>query len=82
MFDMAHEQAKAEAIPRYETPVSESEPPCGACWNCAHACDVTIQGKTYTLCVSERDLRSEGDAVDVTDQLYDFGECKDWEEHE
>lgn len=76
MFDAAIEQAKADAIPRYEIPdFTDEEPATGSCWNCGHMVEVKLGGKTYSLCVANRDHEGAGD---VCEALPETVECHDW----
>lgn len=71
-----------DSIPRYEIPEQvfyeqDDEPEYGACWNCCHAVDVMVNGRSYMLCVSERDMTGDGD---VTECDVSVRECKEWDE--
>jgi len=70
---------RAEAIQRYAEPIAEpDEPATGACWNCGHMADVKIGGKTYCLCVLNRDVGAEGDVYVCAPER----DCSDWAYHE
>ncbi len=68
-----------DTIPRYADPtwveLDDAEPLTGACWNCGHGIDVTIDGKVRELCVCERDLHGCGDVYETFPETRD---CKDW----
>lgn len=70
-----------DSIPRYAEPtwqeLDDSEPKTGACWNCGHAVEVRIGGKTYLLCVRERDESASGDVFECDPAERD---CMGWEE--
>ena len=69
-----------DSIPRYEIPwqvYQEDEPLTGSCWNCCHAVEVKLGGKTYLLCVLARDSDAYGD---VTECDPNTRNCPDWEE--
>lgn len=53
-------------------------PSTGACWNCQHMATVTIGGKTYELCVLNRDASASGD-VGFADP--DKTDCMDWDDY-
>ncbi len=72
-----------DSIPRYEIPRQvyydeDDEPKCGSCWNCGHAVELYVGGKSsYMVCVAERDDGSNGE---VTLCDFDKRECVSWEE--
>lgn len=72
-----------DSIPRYEIPRQvyydeDEEPKCGACWNCGHAVELYVGGKSsYMVCVAERDDGSNGE-LSLCD--FDKRECGNWEE--
>ena len=59
-------------------PDYEDEPETGSCWNCDHMVEVSIGGKTYQLCVKERDISAAGD-VEVADPT--TRNCEDWDDY-
>lgn len=76
--------ADPDSIPRYEIPEQvymdyDEEPERGACWNCDHMVEVKVGGKSYCLCVLERDVSASGDVFECDPDLRD---CKDWEDYE
>lgn len=54
-----------------------NEPEFGGCWNCGHMVEVNLGGKTYLLCVYERDADASGDVVEIDP---DIRECSTWTE--
>lgn len=71
-----------DSIPRYEIPEQvymdyDEEPERGACWNCGHTAELYVGGKSYVICVAERDDGSNGE-VSLCD--FDKRECGSWEE--
>lgn len=67
-------------IPRFAPPTDwddvEAEPDTGACWNCDHVAEVYVGGKTYYLCVKERDNGKRGDVEEID---YGIRHCEDWD---
>ena len=81
MFDVAREQAKADAIPRYALPtwdeLREPEPKEGECRNCDHRTQIILGGKTYQLCAQERDDGNiDGEVYECDPEVSD---CPDWD---
>lgn len=72
-----------EGIPRYEVPeqvyTETDEPETGACWNCCHMVEVTIDGKTYPLCARSRDIDGDGDVIVAIRSDSAMRDCTGWE---
>lgn len=77
MIDVAREQAKADAIPRYvEQGYGGEEPHGGQCRNCWHRTAITIEGREYHLCAQERDDGEANEELHVCDP--EIADCSDW----
>lgn len=76
---IAAAQAKADAIPRYQQPTYEEEHVDDRCDTCGHHVTITLGGKVYDLCVSERDTTQGGEVYECDPQVTD---CVDWVSYE
>lgn len=57
--------------------VDEDGPKAGSCWNCQHMVEVYLGGKTYQLCVKERDISADGEVKEASPDTRD---CEEWDE--
>lgn len=81
---LAREQAKADAIPRFEVPdyvyYDDDEPETGACWNCKHCAEVVVcidyKSHSVLLCVHSRDTEGDGEVESCDTSTR---ECENWE---
>lgn len=72
---IAAAQAKADAMPRYRQPMYGEEKVAEKCDTCGHHVTITLDGKVYDLCVSERDTAHGGEVYECDPQVTD---CVDW----
>lgn len=72
-----------DSIPRYAEPtwgeLREWEPQDGRCYNCDHRVRVDLDGKSYDLCVCERDDHKGEQFGDVHECDPEVDDCTDWE---